>query len=451
MTGIVDMTWLKKRKNAVATIIALLSVFLLSCNRSIKPEIQKTPKSPNDLSTGVFPVKKVDQKTGVIPLKTEEIRISNIKASGVATIFQGNVENAKRAALRAAYANAVGQGAGLEIGSMSLIRNAKDVSRVVTSRSSGFIRSFKILNEGVIKEDPPRYEVFIEAEVIEKGKAGDEEREGLKLYLEVLGNPRLLIILPETKANLAALNVNESGGSSLRNMEMALAQVFSDYGYRVITSDDLQNSDTYSPDDLTEARLGVTEKVLKIAKSNNIDLVITGEINTQQIVVKPAGREMIRVEGEVTAKAVVVSSGKIIKAFQKMSRAANFSELNAYSDFVRRTAESIGILLAWKIPQILTEEYRETRLFLTGVTLQQTEDIRLALKKLIGIEAVRPSKLPVEGKLRAELILMSGYIPLDPVNILNICKEVLGQEIKVLRINKFEIEGTIKFPQRNTQ
>jgi hypothetical protein len=426
-----------------------------------------------------------DQTKGQVkPLPIEEPEVKKVCAKGVANIYEGNVENSRKAALRAAYAEAVSQGSMIEIGSMSLIKNVKYVSDIVLTRSRGFIRNLKILNEGISDQDKTRYEVFIEAEVISQGKSSEEEIDGLRLYLNVLGNPILLIILPEsnitpssvglveskkdkidleyqdkeTRVKITKETSNKTGvtsgatdiqvqkdrGTSVRSAETALAQAFSRFGYNVVTSDDLQANHLCTPEDLDKAKAGVTTKIIDVARAAEVDLVLYGVMNVSQEITKPAGVEMAKVVAEASAKAVVVSSGSLIDAFHQTTQAANFSSLKAYSDCIEKAANNIADVLAWKIPQILADTYREMRLVISPINLKNAEEVKNALKSVSGIEDVRFAKIPTVSNQKAELILLSGFIIPEKEEIVSRIEEILNAPIIIERADKFNIVCTIK-------
>jgi len=66
----------------------------------------------------------------------------SVYAIGTAQITLAGTQAARTAALRAAYAEAVARGAGLQIDSMTVVRDVRHVVDVVTSRSSGFITAY---------------------------------------------------------------------------------------------------------------------------------------------------------------------------------------------------------------------------------------------------------------------------------------------------------------------
>lgn len=435
-------------------------------------------------SSQVIPLPSKPPKGQVTPLPIEKPEVRKVYAEGIATIYEGNVESARKAALRQAYADAVGMVSGTEIKSMSLIRNFKYVSTVVLSRSRGFIREFNILRDKISDKDPSKYEISIEAEVVEKGKSPESDIDGLRLYLEVLGNPQLLIILPqhvispaaselaeakkdkinveyedkETKLKVskesASLKKDASGtqvqtdtGENLRNAEAAIAQAFIRYGYNVITSDELIAEHYCTQEDLDKARAGVTAKITEIARAANIDLALFGQMNVvQQINREPYGGNLIaKVTTEASASAIVVSSGAKIDVYHGAQSKGDLTMLKAYSDSLDIAANNIADALAWKIPQYLADHYRETRLILSPLDYKKAEDVRNVLRGISGVENVRYGRTPTENNPRAEYVLLSGFISIEPDEILAVCEKVLGTSLSIVKASKFEIECEIKF------
>lgn len=482
------------KRSAITAIVTLLfTASLLACSNRIIRDI------PQDTQGGVKykgvqsgdydrllythdPIGQVES------LGFEEPEVQPIMAEGVATIFGGNVDSARKAALRNAYAEAVNIGSGVEIGSLTLIRNVKYVTDIISSRSRGFIRSYEIIREGISKTNNSRYEILIEAIVVSEGKAMGDEREALRLYLELLGNPRLLIILPEKRISVGeSMGVDsqdirkketdktqveykkgdttiriidesqkksskqggnqyypeEDAGTMMRSTEAALAQAFSQYGYQVITSDDLLAQGLCTPEVLAQAKAGVTARALEVARAAEADLALLGVIRLTQENVKPAGVDLVMVSAEASAKALIVSSGKQIEVFHRMERASHPQMLMAYGQCLDRIAVNLSDVLAWKIPQILTNEFREMKVEFSGINREQLMDIRDYLSKLDGIEQVRISQIPTETKPLAKIVLLSGYISLEPYEIVEACSNAINKKLNLLVANKFEMKFKI--------
>jgi hypothetical protein len=439
-------------------------------NRKVSPLAGRGEVKPLPVKTPLGQVK---------PMEMAEAKIKKIMAEGQGEIYNGNIENARRTALRNAYAEAVQRGCGLAIGSLTIIKNVKYVSDIVASRSRGFIKNYEVIREGISVKNPSLYEVVIAAEVVEENFAKEEdEREGLKLYLELLGNPKLLIILPEKSYGLtataslqqeskqktkidyqqgdikvqisqedgkdsavsAASRNDPDDGSLMRSTEAALAQAFSQYGYQVVTSDDLVSQNLCSAKTLAEAKAGQTASALQVARTAGVDLALFGVIRLAKEQIRPADVEMVMVTAEASAKALVVSSGKVIDAIHKTHRASHLQQLKAYSDCLDQVAGDIAGILAWKIPQMLANEYRATLLKINGIKMEQATAIQSALAKNKGVEQVNLIQLPTQSTKYADYKILSGFVTLDPLEIVAVCNQATTKNFKILKSNKFELE-----------
>lgn len=420
---------------------------------------------------GVKPLIKNEPQAASPRTAAEPARIKKVYAEGWATIQKGNVDQARMRALQTAYAEAVGRGCGVDIGSLMIVRNVKHVSDIVTARSRGFVRSYIIVGEGVAPNDPTRYEIRIDAEVIESGTSAQDEKEGLRLYLAMLGDPVLLIMLPEkteppagsgavshsnvdvqtTDARIT-VNVDKSQpatpsepefsdqGSTLRGTEAALAQAFSAYGYQVITSDDLLAGGLVEPQVMKDAKNGVTAQALKVARAANADIALLGNMRLSTRSVKPAGVDLFMTTAEASAKALIVSSGKTIQAFHQSKRASSPDALAAYSDCLDRVAAEMADVLAWKIPQILNQDSRKTRLVLHGVDVERVYAVKRSISDMTGVETVQISRMPTADQTYSEFFVFTGFVKISNGDIYDVCLRTIGIPLTIINENKYEIE-----------
>src|SRR4051794_23551243 len=106
------------------------------------PAGQVKPVNPGPQGSGVTPLPQRPQIGSVTPItESDNPDIARVFAIGTVQVFNGNVAAARQAALQSAYAEAVAMGAGTEIGRLTLIRNVRAVTDVVSSRSKGFVKS----------------------------------------------------------------------------------------------------------------------------------------------------------------------------------------------------------------------------------------------------------------------------------------------------------------------
>jgi hypothetical protein len=169
------------------------------------------------------------------------------------------------------------------------------------------------------------------------------------------------------------------------------------------------------------------------------DISLLGVIRLSRKSVKAADVPLAMVTAEASAKALISSTGKLISAFHQVERASAPDRLMAYSDCLDKVATNIVDVLAWKIPKLLTEHGRETRLTLYGVDVAEAQRVRDALRDAPGMETVRFARVPVSGEDLAELVLVSGFVRMDAHEVLEIAKNASGSPLQLIRTDKFRI------------
>lgn len=431
---------------APVTIVVLLGAGLAGDALQVTP----IPSRPPSVQ-GVTPQPERPRIGGVEPIDVPE-RLNRVFAIGTATVFGGNVSAARQAALQSAYAEAVARGAGVEIGRLTVVRNVKAVSDIVSSRSKGFVKSYELVGEGLTPGEPPKYEVRINAVVVEStGKADDIE--GLKLFLEVMGNPRLLVLLPEAAFNAppqegqGAADWGQKAPSTpagaMRSAEAAIAQAFGAFNYTVMTSDDVTSTGQIPAEQLQRARQGITVDAVAVAQAVGADLLLTGNVQLSWQRVKPQDVEFISATTVASAKALVVSNGYILEAFNRSTTRAHTSALGAITASLNGVANEFAAALAWKIPSILASRPRVTRLQFTNVNLDVAQRLKQGLETLDGVDAVRFATVPTTTSPRAELELLSGYVLLPQDEIVVRCMTAAGRPVQIVSSDKFTVRMTV--------
>jgi hypothetical protein len=312
-----------------------------------------------------------------------------------------------------------------------------------------------------------------------------DEKEGLKLFINMLGNPTILILLPDqylpSAGEGALAHQQESAGSIkvahgettieindqqkqagaadayptsihgsstaevLRSTEAAIASVLGGYGYRVITSDELTSEDKVQKADIDKARAGQTVAALKIARSVGADLTLIGMLRSSTTLIKPAGVAFQSTTVEVSAKAIITSSGLALDTYHKMQTGAHTTELGAFSLALDRVANDIGATLAWKIPTVLIDNLRETRLSLEPVTLDSLQAAKKAIEGIPGVETAQIKRIPSGQSKRGEIMLYSSFLGIEQIDIVEACRTAFGKEVRLNSYDAFALE--IQIPQ----
>jgi hypothetical protein len=433
---------------------------------------QVRPLGPAPAGQGVTPLPQRPTVGSVTPLaQADDPNVASVFAMGTATVYNGNVASARQAALQSAYGEAVAMGAGTDIGRLTLIRNVRAVTDVVAARTRGFVKSYEVMGEQLVPGDPPRYEIRIRAVVVKSASSAMEEIDGLKLFLEVIGSPKLLILLPErdvtpsagsaqaresTQVTVnspdASVSINTQRSASagagpapmaepegtMRAAEAAMAAAFAKYGYPVATSDDLVAGGLTSQAQLARARQGVTADAVAVARAAGADLLLTGVLRTATQRVTPQGVEFVSATTEASAKAMVVSNGYLIDAFHKTVTKAHVSALGAVSMSLEAVAADFASTLAWKIPAILAARPRVTHVVVSNVNLSTAERLKARLEKVEGIDAVRFATVPTSSNRTTDLELLSGYVVLPQDELVNHCIDAAGP-VQVRSADKYTV------------
>lgn len=357
---------------------------------------------------------------------------------GLATVFNGNASAARLSALQSAYAEAVAMGAGTDIGRLTLIRNVQAISDLVASRSRGFVKNYEVVRDQLVPGSPARYEVRINAEVLTKVQSDADDLAGLKLFLEVIGSPRILILLPERDVTRPEPEL----AGTMRAAETAVAAAFAKFGYPVSTSDDLVAGGKASAEQLSRARQGVTADAIAVARAAGADLLLTGMLRTSTQKVTPAGVEFVSATTEATAKALVVSNGHVVDAFHKTVTKAHVSALGAVSMSMDALAADFATTLAWKIPAILAARPRVTTLVIANVSRGTADRIKANLEKVEGVDVVRFAHAPSGSSRTAEFELLSGYVSVTQDELINHCIETAGP-VQVKSADKYSLSVSV--------
>lgn len=414
----------------------------------------------------VTPYSKEKKEKEIVPLTekllSEEKVAQKVLATGSAEIIHGDTERARREALLNAYRFAVNTGVGVEIGELFVMKNFEEFTDVIVKQSRGYIKSYKILSEGVDEDEPGQYSVVIEAEVREGNMWQDKDYIALKLYLEVIDNPKILILL------------SDIGGSSSQSIseaiapgpaEIELAKVFHDSGYVVLTADDIMIGDlsgksvedwlkhrspgkvssgqkAISEEELLQARKGYTAMAREVGRKAGADIIICGTIKITAESLYGAGPNKVQAASYV--KAVVCSTGQaiVIDTYKVTDRAETYESARAGS--IEKVAKSVGEDLIWRIPEVLAKNEKILTLKIKNATLRQVSSLREAIKKLPGVESVimgtweREPDMESRGTIDFEI--HAGFLGISSEKLYQRLKEKSGLTLMPRSINKYSLE-----------
>jgi hypothetical protein len=402
-----------------------------------------------------------------------------VYAIGEAQIFGGNISEARERALQAAYAEAVSIGAGISVGSLTLIRNVSQITDLVTTQSRGFISSYEVIDESIIERDGSRLlRIGIEASVHRDEEASSEDRlEGLKLYLQILGTPTVLILAPQFDATMDQPGARASArgqttfrtrdGDSLeqefsesrslsaggrdyagtpdpgldstviRATEAALAQELNAFGYRTLTIESLYGLADEAL--VRRAADGEAQAALQLAREVGADVALIGRFVVAARRINPHGVEFEQVSIEYSSRARIVSTGEEVRTFSMSATKAHSNMLSARAEATREISRSVASEIAWEIPKILTGTSHAFDLVLSGLSADAVFALNERLTSLQGVSASRIERLPTESSDQSRLRLSLGYVRISSAELFGFLDRTLPQAVVLVSENPFEM------------
>lgn len=403
-----------------------------------------------------------------------------VYAVGEASIVNGNVSEARQRALQAAYAEAVAVGAGVSVGSLTLIRNVSQITDLVTTQSSGFISDYEVIQESVLPSSNGQIlRMEIEATVLRQEATSQEERlNGLRLFLQVLGNPRVLIIAPYYDATMNQPGVSSSAQSRasaesdsgtaevkgqfsssasvagnrdyegtpdasldstiIRAAEAALAQQLNKYGYTTYTIDSLFGKVDNAV--LGRAERGDTAAAISAAREVGADIALIGRFVGAARRINPQGVEFEQVSIEYSSRATIVSTGEEVRTFSLSSTKAHSNMLSARNEATSMIAEQVAEELAWKIPDILANSRHSYQVFIQNFSAEQALEMNSMLSQIEGVVQTRIMQLPSQRDASARFELEMGYIKVPASEIYMSIDSQLDVPMSLQAQNAFEMK-----------
>lgn len=381
--------------------------------------------------------------TAVIPL-TETNRTGKIViARGLAPIVNGDQKRARQNALRDAYRTAICQGS-VEVGHLTQMKNFKELVDVVVTRSVGMVKNYRIIFEGTTTNQPPNFEVLIEAEV-GPGTRGDLM--ALALFLEVIQRPKVLLLLQENEAQTGVSAAPTTQNLAEDNAEIVLAKYFHDAGYEVMTSKDALGSTEEQARKLTLAKQGYTEPARELGRQYDADVVLCGTVRIKSQTVTAYNIALQKVHLTCTARVVVTGSGQALALEDSSYQSSAEMYEVAREKSVRSLAKDVGEKLVWKIPEALASQPQLTTVMLQGCTLDELKIVNAALASVAGVETVRTGGWSRSGNGetgKVTFTVVSGFLGASTEDLWAGLKTLPGLKLRAELLQRYNLELSVK-------
>lgn len=375
-----------------------------------------------------------------------------VVATGKSTIVNGNIERAKREALMNAYRFAVNSGVGVQIGELFVMKNFQEFNDVILKKSMGYVRSYEVLSEGVDSQNPSEYEMIIRAVVVEGNIESKKDDLALELYLNLLGRPRIMVLLDSDPASAYFNDSQEMVAAGI--VELEIAKQLKSSGYDVITADDILSrretrsrplsGNEVSTDDLIQARKGVTSRARLIGQIIDADLVLCGKIESVSETVLGYGPQKVLTTSGI--KTVVISTGQTINVDTYKVEEERETLESARSRSLDRLCSLIANDLKWRLPDILGDTQIDLRLTVNNLPLNDVLGWKDMLLNIPDVEtALQGEWQRGSGKDRGQIVftLKSSFMGIRPPKLFDMLKS-RKPNIQPVEVGRYDL--TIELP-----
>ena len=222
---------------------------------------------------------------------------AEILSEGVAAVeFQGGLDIARDHAIDDALRKAVEQGVGTYIDSETLVNNFQLISDNIYSNTSGYVSSYRIIDEG---ESNGLYRVVVRA--IVKTDNIENDLAAISILLSEQGRPRVMVVVKEL-GSMSELS-NTSTLMSSMMFETMILDNFREQGFPVVDA----------------------ATVAGIIERDQLKLILEGDDETAALLGLEAGAEIVISGTALHAEEsrVIAGSPRNIHEFQVSSRAIN--------------------------------------------------------------------------------------------------------------------------------
>lgn len=229
--------------------------------------------------------------------ETPEEKTVLVEAEGETINLPDNIVATKEQALMAAQRAALEKALGVYITGQTIVKQAAVLDQNIFSRTTGYIKKYDILSE---KVDGELFRTKISAQV----RLGDVKKDldalGLLIKTQKVGNPRVMVIIPETI---------DGQPNSQAVVETALIKKLLDNSYRVI---DQAQTETIKAQDQLKAIESPAEAA-KLARQFDAEVVVAGKASSAFNTDKDLAG-MTSYKARVEAKVVKTSTAEVILA-----------------------------------------------------------------------------------------------------------------------------------------
>ena len=351
---------------------------------------------------------------------------TSVTVDGVGSIIGNDTARARDEALRDAYRMAL-EKAGVNISAYTEMVDLVVIKDVVRAHVEGYVESWKIDAEGI--RDDGLFYVTITADVI-KAAIKKNDREALKLIINLMGNPRFIVLVDES-------NFGEELAFSI--LEASLTEALTGYGYHSI--DPEQKRSIVESDEARRAKRGDTEAAQQLAMKLQADVIIAGKVYTEKLPKNEyfEGTNWVSSKAYSTIRAVITETGEILDTKSPQKPGAGLTYRDAGMKAIMQCGQTIADNLVWNIPfHIGASEEKTIQLLVSNLAFSDYSKLTGELGSMRSVTYVFPREWE-KGAPAVYDIKTKGNAKDIAVRL-----ETLGLELLRFNMNKIEVMKTEK-------
>jgi hypothetical protein len=261
-----------------------------------------------------------------------------VEVEGYATLAGGNRDAARRAALNNAFRLAVEQVVGVMVESRTAIRDAVLMNDRIFSRSSGFIKSYRITGES-FEPDACRIRITATVSTVRLEKSLDD----VGLLSRKLGKPRIALIITEqniTSDASASAPADESVGAGIA--ESVVHDLFVRKGYNLVDRDTIVTLARRDGALSSAGSIRGVDAAMQVAAAGGAEVVIVGQAVAKAGAAPISGTSMRTSVATVSLRVVDTDTGHLVASHSATARAANVNPAAGGAEAIQKASQEVA-------------------------------------------------------------------------------------------------------------
>lgn len=302
-----------------------------------------------------------------------------VTAKGVATVFNEDKGLARDQATDDALRNAVEQTLGTFVQASTLVQNYTLVEDNIMSWTNGYVRSHRIINEGLT--DASTYEVTIEA-VVELANLKNDW-ESVQNLLNRLGNPRIMFMIDEQNIGMTP-NWSNYLSVDMNVAETALLDKFIQNGFECVDPTTVRQN--LKQEQAAAILQGDTKMAAAIATKLGAEVIVTGKAIAKVATGINLGG-MKSCQANITARVIKADVATVIATGSQHAAYPHIDEMTGGMEAIKKATTKLSDELIAQVTKKWKDEFYNAttvKLEIKGITsFSQLNDFNSNLKFLI--------------------------------------------------------------------